>query len=121
MKLNHINLVVTDVATTTTFFETHFGFKHIETKGDNVISILKNADNFTLVLMTEKQGPIVYPKDFHIGFMQESTDAVEAIYQQLKDAGIQVGAPRKIRASFGFYFYFDNLFIEVGCYLNEED
>lgn len=117
MKLNHINLVVADVEKATTFFETYFGFKCIEAKGDHIISILKSSDNFTLVLMSEKHGPIVYPKDFHIGFMQETTEVVDAINKQLNDGGIRVGAPRKIRDSYGFYFYFDTLFIEVGCYL----
>jgi hypothetical protein len=51
--------------------------------------------------------------------MLDDTDKVTETYQKLKTGGIQLDRePQKIRDSFGFYFYFDNLFIEVGHYLN---
>jgi len=117
MKLNHINLVVADVAAAVQFFERYFGFKCTGIKGDNIIAILKGTDDFTLVIMTSKDSGIGYPQAFHIGFMQESNEAVTDIYNHLKSGNIEVGQePRKIRDSFGFYFNFDNLMIEVGCY-----
>lgn len=115
MKLNHINLVVPNVAEAIQLFETYFGFKCTEIKGDNVVAILKGADDFTLVIMTGKNGAATYPEAFHIGFMQHSEEAVMKIYNALKSGGIAVGQePRKIRDSFGFYFNFDNIMIEVG-------
>ena len=117
MKLNHINLVVTEVAAAVQLFERYFGFKCIGIKGDNIIAILKGIDDFTLVIMTSKESGIRYPQAFHIGFMQENNDVVTRIYDQLKSGNIEVGdGPRKIRDSFGFYFNFDNVMIEVGCY-----
>lgn len=116
MKLNHINLVVTDVAAAIKFFETYFAFTCTEVKGDNIVAVLKGADDFTLVIMTSKDIE-AYPKAFHVGFMQESDEAVIDVYNHLKTGGIDVGAePRKIRDSFGFYFVFDAIMIEVGCY-----
>ena len=116
MKLNHINLVGADVAAAVQFFERYFGFKCTGIKGDNIIAILKGTDDFTLVIMTSKDS-ISYPQAFHIGFMQESNEAVNGIYNDLRSGTIEVGQePRKIRDSFGFYFNFDNLMIEVGCY-----
>lgn len=116
MKLNHINLVVTDVAAAVKFFEVYFAFTCTEIKGDNIVAVLKGAENFTLVIMTSKDIE-AYPKAFHIGFMQESKEDVIDVYNQLKTGGIGVGVePRRIRDSFGFYFVFDHIMIEVGCY-----
>lgn len=114
MKLNHINLVVSDVAATTQLFEIYFGFSVAEIKGDNVIAILRGQDDFTLVIMSDRETP-TYPKAFHIGFMQDSEQQVTEIYQRLKDGGIDVGTePRSIRGGFGFYFTFDSVMIEIG-------
>lgn len=119
MKLNHINLVVSNVADAISLFETYFDFRCSERKGDNIVAILKGADDFTLVIMTDKNGEIKYPNAFHIGFMLDSEKAVTITYSNLKSGGIAVsGEPRKIRDSFGFYFHFDTLMIEVGYYLN---
>ena len=43
MALKHLNLAVPDVATTQAFFETYFGFRCLELKGDNIIAILKSV------------------------------------------------------------------------------
>jgi predicted enzyme related to lactoylglutathione lyase len=120
MKLNHINLVVSNVAEAILFFETYFNFKCASIKGDHIVAVLKGADDFTLVIMTTKDGNAVYPDAFHIGFMLENTIAVTETFEKLKNGGVAVGQePRKIRDSFGFYFNFDNIMIEVGHYIIE--
>lgn len=122
MTINHLNLPVSNVAEATTFFESHFDFKCIQTKGDNMLAVLKNTADFTLVLMSSRMnqnGNSAYPDAFHLGFMLDGTDKVTETYLKLKKGGIQLDRePQKIRDSFGFYFYFDNLFIEVGHYLD---
>lgn len=118
MKLNHINLVVADVAATIQLFEKHFNFRCTETKGNGIVAILKAPDGFTLVIMKPKNMEFEYPQAFHIGFMQDNIQQVSAIYLKLKEAGINVGEePKNIRDSFGFYFTFDKIMIEVGYYL----
>lgn len=117
ITLNHANLVVTDLKAAIGLFEKHFAFTCIETKGENVVAVLTNANDFTLVLMVSKEGDHKYPSAFHVGFMQPSEQAVTDFYQRLTEDGIDAGKePRKIRDSFGFYFLFDNLMIEVGHY-----
>ena len=117
MKLNHINLVVNDVAKVARFFETFFDFKCNEIKGNNVVAILKGTDDFTLVIMKSKESGPRYPESFHIGFMQESPDKVIELHKKLKVAGFIDGQePKKIRDSFGFYFMYENMMIEVGHY-----
>ena len=118
MTLNHINLVVSNVAEAIKLFETYFNFKCTDIKGDNVVAILKGADGFTLVIMKSKNGDAMYPDAFHIGFMLESETEVKRTYDMLQNGGIGVGdEPRNIRDSFGFYFRFDNIMIEVGTIL----
>lgn len=119
MTINHLNLVVTDVSKAIAFFETYFDFNCELVKGDNVIAILTNKDNFTLVLMGSKNGDTKYPKDFHIGFMLGTKEEVDKLHEKLHNGNINLpDAPKKIRNSYGFYCYFDNLFVEVGHYLN---
>jgi len=120
MKLNHLNLVVSNVASTINLFETYFGFKCEDVKGDNIVAILKNSNDFTLVIMANKNGQPHYPDAFHIGFMLDNEDQVGEIFAKLKTGGIEVGQePRKIRDSFGFYFNFDTVMIEVSHYLSD--
>ncbi|HET8573524.1 MAG TPA: VOC family protein [Edaphocola sp.] len=121
MTINHLNLIVTDVPRVVQFFETYFGFTCEAVKGDYVLAVLKNQENFTLVLMMHKNGGAIYPQDFHIGFMVDSSEQVDALCAKLAagETGI-TQSPRKIRDSYAFYFYFDNLFIEVGHYLNKK-
>lgn len=117
MKLNHINLVVNNVAEAIRLFETYFGFKCIEIKGEKIIAILSDEGDFTLVLTKAKDGHAKYPESFHIGFLQSNAEEVNQLYLQLKSAGL-IGEkePRKIRDSFGFYFNFENIMIEISTY-----
>ena len=115
MKFNHINLVVADVESAIKLFENHFGFKCEAIKGDNTIAILKGADGFILVIMKSKNSEVIYPDAFHIGFMLNSEEEVIKCYEGLKNGNVAVGkGPGKIRDTFGFYFNFDSLMIEVG-------
>ena len=117
MKLNHINLPLKDVTAGREFFETHFGFKSVDSKPNDTLSILKGEDGFTLVLMSEKfnqNGNNTYPGAFHIGFFQPTDEAVTAIYHQLKNSGIHLERePQLIRKTFGFYFNYQEILIEI--------
>jgi hypothetical protein len=57
----------------------------------------------------------IYPDAFHIGFMLNDPNAVTEIYQKLINGGITMRKElRKIKDSFGFYFTYDDISIEVG-------
>ncbi|MFB5663680.1 VOC family protein [Alteribacillus sp. HJP-4] len=90
MKLNHMNLTVTDVNATRKFFEKYF---NVQTKGNHSDSfaIMVDEDGFLLALM--KGSNVDYPKSFHIGFEQESKEHVNEINQRLKDDGYNVKPP----------------------------
>ncbi|MDN5287730.1 MAG: hypothetical protein JWR38_4004 [Mucilaginibacter sp.] len=120
MKLNHINLSVSDVAASVRFFEQYFYFKCIETKGDNLLAVLQGTDNFTLVLMASsfnRNGNTTYPDAFHIGFFVDGREQVTDLYNRLVAGGIATEhPPGSMRGSYGFYFNAPgNLLTEITC------
>ena len=116
MKLNHLNLSVSDVSETQMFLEKYFGFRATLGGNDN-IAILFGDDNFVLTLMKSRGASgAEYPPSFHIGFRQESEEKVNEINQKLKDDGFDVKSPRRFHNSWTFYFNAPGGFmIEVLC------
>ncbi|MBB6108939.1 VOC family protein [Mucilaginibacter lappiensis] len=122
MKLNHINLPVTDVAASIIFFEQYFNFKCVEIKGDNLLAVLQGSDSFTLVLMANsfnRKGNSAYPDAFHIGFFVENRDKVMDMYNRLLAGGYAMEhPPGSLRGSYGFYFNAPgNLLTEITCHV----
>jgi catechol 2,3-dioxygenase-like lactoylglutathione lyase family enzyme len=120
MKLNHLNLTVTNVAAAKALFVQHFGFTYTEAKGSDMLAVLYGSDGFILTLMSDtfnKTGILDYPAAFHFGFILPKAEEVTALYESLKAGGIAIEKePAAIRNSFGFYFHFDRLMIEIGHY-----
>lgn len=118
MGLNHINLVVKEVDQAVSLFTDYFGFSLI-TNRNSKMAVLENSHQFVLVIwgqeLNKKDEIPEYPENFHIGFYQEDEDEVWKIYQKLKDVeGLKLESePKKIRNTFGFYFYFEKLMIEI--------
>jgi lactoylglutathione lyase len=108
MKLNHVNLTVTDVSETRKFLEKYFGLQgsinpysgeSIEGSGDRGgFAVLFDDAGLVLTLMKGKAGDIKYPPTFHIGFMQESEEKVNEINRRLKDDGFDVKLPQRSHA-----------------------
>jgi catechol 2,3-dioxygenase-like lactoylglutathione lyase family enzyme len=101
MRLNHLNLIVDDLAAARSFFTELFDFELVRSGGDQ-LAILTDGRGFTLVLMT---GAMAYPDSFHIGFIVDSHEAVEAQYERALTYGIPVEQPPARRhGSYAFYF-----------------
>lgn len=114
MKLNHLNLTVTDVPATKTFLEKYFGL-HAVMEGNDNMTFLSDGDSMLLSMF--KGTDVSYPKGFHIGFMQESEAQVNEINQRLKDDGYDVPAPKRLQGG-RWSFYFDSpggFVVEVEC------
>lgn len=94
MIINHINLTVTDVGATVDFLETYFGLRRQD--GDEKFTVLFDDNDMVVSLM--KGGQAKYPPTFHIGFIQDSDEQVNKIYQQLKADGYNVTAPERHHA-----------------------
>jgi len=94
MRLNHVNLTVTDVPAAAQFLEKYFGLRNQGgNKGFNAL-----FDDNGLVLTLMKAGEVAYPKTFHIGFGQESDERVNEIYQRMIDDGFEADPPQRSHA-----------------------
>ena len=93
MKINHINLTVTDVLAAAEFLEKYFGMTN--QGGNKGFTVLFDDDGLVLSLM---KGSGIYPETFHIGFGQESEAKVNQIYERLKADGFDVAAPERHHA-----------------------
>ncbi|MGW9123749.1 VOC family protein [Paenibacillus chitinolyticus] len=99
MKLNHLNLTVTDVPASQAFLETYFGLTTRSTRG-SAFAVLSDDNGAVLTLM--KGAEVSYPKTFHIGFIQESEEKVNEINRRLKEDGFDVEPPQRMH---GWTFY----------------
>jgi catechol 2,3-dioxygenase-like lactoylglutathione lyase family enzyme len=107
MKLNHLNLCVLDLGEARRFFEELFDFEFVDQKGDAIL-VMNDRDGFTLVISDPTKfggDSATYPEGFHVGFLLDTSEHVDATYSRLIEAGIEVTKPpRSVRASYGFYF-----------------
>jgi catechol 2,3-dioxygenase-like lactoylglutathione lyase family enzyme len=105
MILNHLNLAVNDVQAAKAFLEKYFELDDEGKPGNNFIAFLRDGNGMVLTLTNFSQGEVVkYPGAFHIGFIQATPEAVDAIHRRLKDDGYQVDVPARIHGSWTFYF-----------------
>lgn len=116
MKLNHLNLTVTDVSEAHKFLEKYFGLRTMGGGNEKMAGLL-DENGFALVLMRASQATEVkYPPSFHLGFLQESEEKVNEINQRLKDDGFGVPPAQRLHGSWAFYFQAPGGFmIEVAC------
>jgi catechol 2,3-dioxygenase-like lactoylglutathione lyase family enzyme len=118
MKLNHINLTVTDVEEASNFLVKYFGMRKIGgNKGLGLLTDEQAGLGIALTLMKASettQGR--YPGTFHIGFFIASENAVDKINRRLKEDGFDVPAPEQNGHAYGFYVKAPGGFtIEVGA------
>lgn len=105
MKLNHLNLTVTDVPETHAFLEKYFGLKSM---GCNKNMGFLSDDDGAVISLTNmkiaKETEVKYPASFHVGFIQESQARVNEINQRLREDGFDVEPPASMHGSWTFYF-----------------
>ena len=76
MRLQHLNLVTSDVTALAAFFERFFGFAPYASRGEALV-VLRNKEDFILTVMRGKTGePAEYPANFHIGFYYDEAAEV---------------------------------------------
>ena len=116
MKLDHVNLTVSNVLEASAFLKKHFGFSDTFEDNNEGMAVLGDGRGMHLNLMKGKDA--AYPKLFHIGFDMGSQAEVDAMYERLQADGIETTAPKD--AGWGSYtFNFKcpggNFIIEVEC------
>jgi lactoylglutathione lyase len=105
MKLNHLNLSVTDVKEAHAFLQKYFGLTGADPNAS--IGFLRDDDGFVLTLTSAKVGgetDVRYPATFHVGFIQPSETHVNDINRRLKADGFDVPPPSRQHGSWTFYF-----------------
>ena len=117
MKINHLNLSVPDVPLTARFFAEFFGLHLTEQKGRDTLAVLYDDAGFSLILSNFDRKTIPsYPRDFHLGFIQEDQEQVRAIHARLQAAGYTLKPPQGMHGSWGFYFQAPGgIQVEVSC------
>lgn len=126
MKLNHINLTSVAVPADVAMFETYFGLRRVALRG-KALAILEDENGMAFVLNDFKRprGDFRYPEHsdvLHIGFIQDSSDAVDAIHARLVADGWDAPAPRAYHGAWTFYFKAKGgYFIEVATQSRLDD
>ena len=90
MKLNHLDLQVSDVQALAGFLELHFGLVRLSNERSPAIAILHDGDGFTLVIQRSSDDR-PYPDGFHIGFIHNAAETVRTHHARLVQAGLTVG------------------------------
>ena len=105
MKLNHLNLTVTDVPATRELLERYFGLRIMG--GNDNLALLSDDNGLVLTLTSMKFGnetEVRYPATFHIGFAQENQERVNEINRRLREDGFEVPPPSRQHGAWTFYF-----------------
>jgi lactoylglutathione lyase len=95
MKVNHLNLTVTDVQAPEQFLVKYFG---LQSQGGTDRMIMLFDDNGLRLTLSKGGQKIRYPGSFHIGLIQESEEQVSVINQRMKEDGLDVKSPQKYHA-----------------------
>ena len=118
MKLNHINLTVTDVLEASDFLVKYFGMRSMGgNKGMGFLTDDEDSWGFVLTLMKATEGTQgKCPGTFHIGFFIDGKKTVDDLNRRLNDDGFDVPAPEDTGHSYGFYVKAPGGFtVEVGA------
>ncbi|HEY9104572.1 VOC family protein [Chitinimonas sp.] len=104
MQLNHLDLPVPDVAITAAVLTRCLDFVPLKPI-DADMALLRGEGGFVLVLTRARADEPPYPRDFHIGFLQPSDQAVWDAYRRLQTQGVDLPMePRSAYGALAFYF-----------------
>ena len=118
MKINHLDLQVSDVQRSVAMFEQLFGLELQSSRTSPAIAILSDREGFTLVLQRRKSETDVYPEGFHFGFLVNDVEAVHRFHalaggrEGVKMSGIVENG----RGVLVYLRTWDGLLIEVSCH-----
>lgn len=88
MKLNHLDLQVSDVQRSVEFFERGFGLQLTSSRSSPAIAILTDGQGFVLVL--QRCAAPRYPEGFHLGFLVDDVETVTGFHARAREAGLVV-------------------------------
>jgi catechol 2,3-dioxygenase-like lactoylglutathione lyase family enzyme len=117
MKLNHLDLQVSDVKRSVELFEQLLGLQLQSSRTSPAIAILTDGEGFTLVLQRRKNETDAYPEGFHVGFLVDDVEVVRRFHVQARERGLDVSDI--IENNRGVIVYcctWDGILVEVSCH-----
>lgn len=114
MKLNHLDLQVSDVPAFTQFLVDHFDLHALTRAGSPKLAVLTDGAGFTLVLQ-HVEAPGEPSALGHIGFLVDTPAEVRAHHARLVAAGIDVSPVDVNARGTRCYLRAHGVLIEVGC------
>jgi hypothetical protein len=102
VKLNHLDLQVSDVQALASFLEQHFELERLSNDRSPAIAILHDRCGFTLVIQRRRDDQ-PYPDGFHIGFIHDAAATVRSHHARLAAEGLAL-SPIDVNAR-GTRFY----------------
>lgn len=105
MKLNHLNLPVSDIAANRDFFTRYFGMTITMEVGKNFLAMLEDEGDMVLNLSRFGKEPseIQYHPDFHVGFLMASNGEVDEAHARLAIGDVPCDAPQQLPGRYAFY------------------
>lgn len=92
LRLNHVDLVVADIATNRDFLHHWFGLE-VEVDKD-AICLMRDPAGLLLILRTpEGDDSADYPRDFHLGFFLPDAATVTDLYARMSAHGVAMRQP----------------------------
>jgi catechol 2,3-dioxygenase-like lactoylglutathione lyase family enzyme len=116
MKLNHLDLQVSDVQRSVVFFERAGGLELQSSRTSPALAILADQHGFVLVLQRKKDDAERYPEGFHLGFLVDDVETVHRAHARAIEDGLEVSDV--IENNRGVMIYLkapDGYAVEVSC------
>lgn len=116
MKLNHLDLQVSDVQRTVDFFERFFDMEMRTSRTSPALAILADRNGFVLVLQRRRHEHESYPEGFHLGFLVDEVETVHRMHQRLREGGVHVSDVESNNRGVMIYCRApDGIVVEVSC------
>jgi catechol 2,3-dioxygenase-like lactoylglutathione lyase family enzyme len=117
LKLNHLDLQVSDVQASVLFFERSFGLALQSSRASPALAVLSDGEGFTLVLQRRKNDDERYPEGFHFGFLVDDIETVVAFHTRAREQGLDVSDVIKNgRGTLVYCRAMDGIVVEVSCH-----
>ena len=115
MKLNHLDLQVSDVPALTRFLVDHFDLQPLTRLDSPKIAIVTDGHGFTLVIQRCRPGE-AYPEGAHIGFLVDDPAEVYARRARIAAAGVAISeVDVNARGTTCYCRAPGDILIELGC------
>jgi catechol 2,3-dioxygenase-like lactoylglutathione lyase family enzyme len=88
MRLNHLDVQVSDVDVAREFFERFFGLRCRYQRQKQIVIFESDTGFEFAVSNLFNSPPPAYPPDFHLGFVLERSSQVREIYERVRAAGV---------------------------------